>query len=1394
MSKLYQLLVLLPALATASTYAFTIRAFADCAATGCHERANTSDTTFLTGWAATGSGFTFNGTPISGKVLGVMADGEIVYDPNPGMGPYCNGFNLIVATPQSIDMATGAGHVIAQNCMADYGGSSDTHWPPAANGTCGTGDYTLGGTVTPDCSWKPKSSVLCIDGACYLWVGRQSASGVGLFGDSTIIKSTDLGLTWVNPYTIGGTPSATGAAPPPPGSTGYSTAIIYPGQPGVASVNKPGLVMWLAYGQDGATWPSVDGNDLYVWALVNDAAYQGFKLLRKDRAHIMDSSYDRWYYCPGYSTSVCDGMDNANFVTTFAAATQITTIDAAPLGSAFYSSTLGTYVGVGAWRDPGNVPVGAYEFSTFPHPWGPFTLTGSQMYTGISPQISFTGAMMPTLATIDSHTIQITVSAAEYNLSGSGNLAYFTVEITRTDATLPAGVTFGGRAQYGGAHVAAAGGTAGVVYATNTQAIIAYTAPSSSPCTMQVSEDSGFTTLVHDVDPVLFSGEDSDFRTSSLHNGTARVFVAGKRLSGKSGSNWYSRALQANTTHYYRACGGAIAGSFTTANIPIGNTRGEVPQADPATPSAWAIPTKLEDRTQAIVDPQTGALMHRGTLDLDRMPPNYVNSSCPTSGSLGCGLFTGDAGFNIVCGNKLQTATDGAEGFLCSFEQMDDSRRMQFLIVPATGEFRRLGMLYGVSPLNDDLNAFGVTGGITYKYHYLGNLVDQTATSSDAVNLDGGTVYNTVDTGDMVHAFDSTFDQSKFSCGTIVAAAHQDVLIACGRIAGVQDSYGWLVVANGGDGRAADLSCTAGDDCVHIVGAWNVIAAPATRWCMNHQTIFVPDNPLVQLTFEVSKYAPPAGAGKFGTFPFSATLVNNMTANAATITISDQFHSLDPADTYTQAIAIGDNLGIDITDTNGGVVDEVTVTSITAGTGTQWILGVTHSNPAATATAGTYVWGKCHDLGGLGYWKYRNDPHATDATNTNVVIDNLSGFDPGGHTFIGADVRGSEGGDGWQVVPGHVIDHIGDSHIQLHDSPYFAGHRGIAYGNYSSKHPSFLQDPTQTSAAQRAWFLDQTPMDGGQLFSGGEETPPRAPALITGQLYSYPKNVYPGLARKTLDTVATSGARVLIDISGPSSVIASDSTGSYTYCVANVANECRSGSAAGDIFFNLPAIDYLYCTGGDGANPTVKDICITPKAAYIGAISEIYMGADGAESTAKSRVLSMSMVGERDMFHYPSAKALPNASWALFNVGQEVVGHMSVWSLKLPPTPAADGRDRSTFLPGTVNLTPPAGMGIATAEVQFGYLETPGNPTDYYCTSRREACAAVGSSVNETTPFYYVTSETGYTRAACASSCTIVVPVLPLHTAYYLPVYYDAGGTVVAYGTAGLLAEGHEVH
>ncbi|HSB15233.1 MAG TPA: hypothetical protein VLE22_12300, partial [Bryobacteraceae bacterium] len=160
-----------------------------------------------------------------------------------------------------------------------------------------------------------------------------------------------------------------------------------------------------------------------------------------------------------------------------------------------------------------------------------------------------------------------------------------------------------------------------VLGVTPTQAVIAYTAPSSAACTLEVSESASYTPLVHDIDTALFASSNADSRAGNVNIGKSRTFVVGQRTVGTaSDGKRYSRALQADTVHYFRVTCGAdtAAGTFRTANIPLGNSRSDALLADPSSAGEylWLTPNWV-DRTGKYIDPQTGVLVRNVSLPRD---------------------------------------------------------------------------------------------------------------------------------------------------------------------------------------------------------------------------------------------------------------------------------------------------------------------------------------------------------------------------------------------------------------------------------------------------------------------------------------------------------------------------------------------------------------------------------------------------------------------------------------------------------------------------------------------------------------------------------------------------------------------------------------------------------
>src|ERR1043166_560010 len=161
---------------------------------------------------------------------------------------------------------------------------------------------------------------------------------------------------------------------------------------------------------------------------------------------------------------------------------------------------------------------------------------------------------------------------------------------------------------------------------TSRQIIVSYTAPDTSPCTVEVSESAGYSPLVNDVKATLFSGSNSDSRTGALGVGTtSRVMVIGtvQQPNGVTrlvaGDNkTYPRVLQVNTMHYLRVtCGSHIGtGSIATKNIPLGKTWGEPTPMTAA--GTYGFPTlDGTNRGEAVLDPQLGTLLRKVSITGD---------------------------------------------------------------------------------------------------------------------------------------------------------------------------------------------------------------------------------------------------------------------------------------------------------------------------------------------------------------------------------------------------------------------------------------------------------------------------------------------------------------------------------------------------------------------------------------------------------------------------------------------------------------------------------------------------------------------------------------------------------------------------------------------------------
>ena len=144
--------------------------------------------------------------------------------------------------------------------------------------------------------------------------------------------------------------------------------------------------------------------------------------------------------------------------------------------------------------------------------------------------------------------------------------------------------------------------------------------------------------LVDDANPTLYSGANLDSRAGSITNGTSRTLVIGYRSAPiASDGNRYTRALQANTRHVIAiTCGAATSTfSFSTQNVPLGNTYNLGIPVDSANPGQYGEPTiQWPNANQALIDPTSGIRSVRVTQPAGTASALTVFGSAAATGGL----------------------------------------------------------------------------------------------------------------------------------------------------------------------------------------------------------------------------------------------------------------------------------------------------------------------------------------------------------------------------------------------------------------------------------------------------------------------------------------------------------------------------------------------------------------------------------------------------------------------------------------------------------------------------------------------------------------------------------------------------------------------------------------
>jgi hypothetical protein len=606
-----------------------------------------------------------------------------------------------------------------------------------------------------------------------------------------------------------------------------------------------------------------------------------------------------------------------------------------------------------------------------------------------------------------------------------------------------------------------------------------------------------------------------------------------------------------------------------------------------------------------------------------------------------------------------------------------------------------------------------------------------------------------------------------------------NILILTREIAGA-DTKGWLFVFALGDRTPAGTD----PNSIHIIAAKSSYDYPPCTWCTIHGEP-PPEPGWVWMWF--NDFSKAGGSYVYGMTLTSALLTTSLSScpsnplgvtgvNCTAITVNTE-HPTRPLDgTSIGTTAVGDVILIDSeylrivakADANHLTVQRGYISTVAAHAGTALAMYCGAVNTIPTATA---------------IWNYIADPYGQN-TNWNTVLVDYENLD--GHAANGPGVLVSSVGQWYRIgdtaCPKETLStwgmcyqvRLGATPLQIITAnqagvaidPPFAGVLGLGNPNNVDSHPG---------PCTSQWCSDARPFDGGNDNVGITLGTSGAPFTnVTGQLWKLAggaTNLFP----KFLNTFAYVGRSPLVDISGPGSSIPTDSSGSYEYCVALAANECRSGSAANDVYVNAPYVSYGYCLypGIAYQSDDTNAICIGPLGGATGNLSQFGLVQDSTGATQRRLGPGFSRWNQQSVFWNMSITPTGQLGFSqvrwLDSVRDENI--LTV----LPPFPTSDSISRNTFVPVHMDALPTRGSNVV---VEFGYAEN-GSAGSFFCTSRQEACVAASSTVNQALPFYYAQSET-YRGVRCGSECTVEIPALSQRVLYYRWKHLDAFGAVVA--------------
>jgi hypothetical protein len=683
--------------------------------------------------------------------------------------------------------------------------------------------------------------------------------------------------------------------------------------------------------------------------------------------------------------------------------------------------------------------------------------------------------------------------------------------------------------------------------------------------------------------------------------------------------------------------------------------------------------------------------------------------------------------------------------------------------------------------------------------------------------------------GTLIAAFDPTFDTAAFSQPYLSHVENGLLVIRCWR--GNYGSIGWTVLFDPkatSNSEPNNAGCVGGGRPGCVVGAVKSWTAPAARWCALKSN----DPMYVNGWSALGGYGWGAlGSGEVGMGPYLST-VNDGTAfsttlkapggpttcpanslgvkgtQCTTVRVDGQPYNPYPCVTSPQDCggeiesgapgAIGNAAVGDFFQLNDNGTETMRLIAIGGTNNTEWTFQRGYNNVISSSSANPQLITQCNanplpanvNGGSEWYWNYAADPHGLDV-NGATTIDDPNGLEA--HFYIENQSMvnsytldkacGPPSAVCYQDRPFQSIPQLvseGPTTVQT-TNPAFNGVIPVSFGNWTQSHPA---GPGWSASGQStAYFYDGRPFNGGPLSGSATSNGSNPATLVTGTLWKFTAAQVPQLHRKINATFAFSGSKALLDVSSPQqgAVITGTAADQYQYCVADVAGECISGSAAGDVYINAPYVEYPFCNFPSQASNMADeyDLCIGDNGMIYNSLTQMNNTVVDPAGT-NERMLSKGLSRARITTAFWHPHALADSKWLYFkdDYAQDI-GDMIL--LLQVPSGVPDSVNRQQFEPLNVS-SPTVLSGTATAFVEFGYGEN-GAPVRMNCTTRNEACATAspaGTAINLDAPFYFEKTEASRLKPiACTQSCSVVIPVLPQHVVYVRWVFLNPAGAVI---------------